>query len=71
MEMKDTMLKEVKLTEKEKDALDKAWDIVDRLNSMSKNFIIIDEEMIFTKEDVRLVYSFLNNLIETNSIIMK
>lgn len=71
MEFKDTMLKEVKLTEKEKDTLDTAWDIIDRLKDMSKKYIILDEEMIFTAEDVKLVHVFLNNLVETNSIVMK
>ena len=71
MEFKDTVLKEVKLTEKEKDTLDTAWDIIDRLKDMSKKYIILDEEMIFTAEDVKLVHVFLNNLVETNSIVMK
>ena len=71
MEFKDIMMKEVKLTEKEKDALDTAWDIIDRLKDMSKKYIILDEEMIFTAEDVKLVHVFLNNLVETNSIVMK
>ena len=69
MEFKDTMLKEVKLTETEKDTLDKAWGIIDRFDDIVHKFIVVNDEKMYSVRDIRLVLSMLEDLVETDNAI--
>ena len=69
MEIKNSDAKSIKLTEKEKDILDKAFNLIDRLDYEVLDYLIIDREKMYTAKDVANTLSLLENLIDADRII--
>ena len=69
MEVENIKVKSIKLTEKEKDQLDAAWDIVHRLTMQMKGYLIIDNSTTYTMKEVLNIEGFLANLVDADRII--
>lgn len=69
MEVKENVVKSIELTETEKDILDEAYGVIDRLDYLLPNFLVIDGEKMYTAKDIRKVLSLLEELVDAESII--
>lgn len=69
MEIKENVAKSIKLTETEKDILDEAYNVIDRLDYLLPNFLVIDGEKMYTAKDIRKVLSLLEELVDAESIV--
>ena len=70
MEIKDSVAKNIKLTETEKDMLDEAFGVLDRLDYLVLEYLIVDGEKMYTIKDVRKVLSLLEELVDAESIVV-
>ena len=69
MEIKDYVTKNVKLTETEKDILDEAYSVIDRLDYLLLGYLILNGEKIYTAKDIKKVLSLLEDLVDADSIV--
>ncbi len=70
MEIKDSVAKNVKLTETEKDILDEAYSVIDRLDYLLLDYLIVNSgERMYTAKDIKKVLSLLEDLVDADSII--
>lgn len=69
MEIKENVAKSIELTGTEKDILDEAYNVIDRLDYLFLNFLVIDGEKMYTAKDIKKVLSLLEELIDADSII--
>ena len=70
MEIKDYVTKNVKLTETEKDILDEAYSVIDRLDYLLLDYLIVNSgERMYTAKDIKKVLSLLEDLVDADSII--
>ena len=71
MEIKDSVAKNVKLTETEKDILDEAYSVIDRLDYLLLDYLIVNSgERMYTAKDIKKVLSLLEDLVDADSIIV-
>ena len=70
MEIKDIVAKNVKLTETEKNILDEAYSVIDRLDYLLLDYLIINGEKMYTAKDIKKILSLLEDLVEADSIIV-
>ena len=69
MEIESVKVNSIKLTANEKDILDKAFGVIDRLNYVIHKSFTIDGEKLYTARDVRVVLSVLEDLVDAKKII--
>lgn len=69
MEIKENVAKSIKLTETEKDILDEAYNVIDRLDYLLLDFLVIDGEKMYTAKDITTILSLLEGLVNADSII--
>lgn len=69
MEIKDSVAKNVKLTETEKDILDEAYSVINRLDYLLFDYLIINGEKMYTTKDIKKILSLLEELVDADSII--
>lgn len=69
MEIKDSVAKNVKLTETEKDILDEAYSVIDRLDYLLLDYLILNGEKMYTAKDIKKVLSLLEELVDADSIV--
>lgn len=69
MECKNVTVKHIYLTEKEKDILDSAWNILDNLNDKIVDYLVLGEEEILTGKKIKNIMNTLENVIDANVII--
>ena len=70
MEIKDIVAKNVKLTETEKNILDEAYSVIDRLDYLLLDYLIINGEKMYTAKDIKKILSLLEDLVDADSIIV-
>lgn len=70
MEIKDSVAKNIKLTETEKDILDEAYNVIDRLDYLLLDYLIVNSgERMYTAKDIKKILSLLEDLVDADSII--
>lgn len=69
MEVENIKMKSIKLSEKEKDQLCAAFDIVNRVLLTMNGILIVDNEVAYKLKEVATVETFLENLVEADRII--
>lgn len=69
MEIKENVAKSIKLSETEKDILDEAHNVIDRLDYLLLDFLVIDGEKMYTAKDITTILSLLEELVNADSII--
>ena len=69
MEIKDSVVKNIKLTETEKDILDEAYGVIDRLDYVSLDYLILNGEKMYTSKDIKTFLSLLEDLVDADRII--
>ena len=69
MECKNVTVKHISLTEKEKDILDSAWDILDNLNAKIVDYLVLGDEEILTSKKIKNIMNTLENVVDADVII--
>ena len=70
MEIANVNMKSIKLTEKEKDQLDAAFDVVNKILLQMNGILIVDNVVTYKLKEVAIAEAILENLVEADYIVV-